>query len=106
MYTKHTTVAHFHDHCALKTQHFIVCVCVCVCVVVTELHVTVGYIKILSFAQKCHNGKLLSQATMQNYRYQFLKEIIFQLIFTWPSLDIQFEQADHSGSHCIVSLFL
>jgi len=87
MYTKHTTVAHFHDHCALKTQHFIVCVCV----IVTELHVTISYIKILSFAQKCRNGKLLSQATMKNYRYQFLKEIIFQLICTWPSLDIQFE---------------
>jgi len=66
MYTKHTTVAHLHDHCALKTKHFIVCVCV-----VTELHITVNYIKILSFAQKCCNGKLLSQATMQNYTYQF-----------------------------------
>jgi hypothetical protein len=78
----------------------------CVCVVVTELHVTVNYIKIPSFAQKCCNGKLLSQATMQNYTYQFLKEIIFQLIYTWPSLDTQFEWANHNGSHCIVSLFL
>jgi len=27
MYTKRTTVAYFHNHCALKTQHFVVCVC-------------------------------------------------------------------------------
>jgi len=55
------------QHISMITVHWKhnISLCVCVCVV-TELHVTVNYIKILSFAQHCCNGKPMSQATMQN----------------------------------------
>jgi len=57
--------------------------------VVSELHVTVNYIKILTIVQQCFYGKFMLLATMQIIHTSFVKNIL-QLICTWPSLDEKF----------------
>jgi hypothetical protein len=77
IYVQTNNVAHLHNHFALETQQYILCVAAAVVVVVivvvvvvvvavvVELHVTVNYIKIWSTAQQCFYGKFMSPATMQ-----------------------------------------
>jgi hypothetical protein len=58
MYVQRNIVARSHNHqCSGNTRHS-----VCVCV---ELYVTVKCIKILSVAQQCFYGKIMSLTTIK-----------------------------------------
>jgi len=57
MYVQRSIIARSVNQCCIKKQQWVVCVCV------DELHLTINYIKILSVAQQCFNGKVISPAT-------------------------------------------
>jgi hypothetical protein len=62
MYVKRTNVVRSHNHFAVETQQCILCVVVVV--VVVELRATVNYIKMVSAAQQCFYGKIITPANM------------------------------------------
>ena len=72
MYVKRKNVVRSRNHFAVETQQRILCVVV---VVVVELRATVNYIKILSAAQQCFYGKIITPANMGIIRSCFSKEL-------------------------------